>query len=335
MPMRKTYKQLPFENKKQPRGNLLCADADLRIEPPRSGAMSLAQLRDICLGLASNTTVKKLDLDNNNFALVYDPPYDDDEDPLAPLIELVEANSTLKTLDISNNNLYFGEEDGLLGSVEKLICRGNLTSLVIGGNMNIDDILMRKVGEWVAASGRRWRNISVGSVDADFDAAVVELKAAVRAAFVAAESQAIVGFFNRPRAASGGDAPPAAAVRRHEQGRAASPPRQPSSAPIAAAAVDGGVVPRERERSPSPGPGPAAAETAAAAAVPAAAAPVAGGASMAAGSPPAGASELRWVLSAHPPSPPLRLLPCVFFPPPARTSAMAVAGWQLTGQRGV
>ena len=44
--MRKTYKQLPFENKKQPRGNLLCADADLRIEPPRSGAMSLAQLRE-------------------------------------------------------------------------------------------------------------------------------------------------------------------------------------------------------------------------------------------------------------------------------------------------
>ena len=153
-------------------------------------------------------------------------------------------NKTLRTLDISNNGLYFREEEGLRGSLEKLVCNSNLTSIVIGGNMDIDDELMQKLGEWIAASGRRWRNVSVGSVDSDFDDAVTRLKAGVRAATAAVESKAIAGYFSRPRTV---EAPAKASaepdVPRHQIGRAVSPVRGDHDDNV-----------RQRDRSQSPGP---------------------------------------------------------------------------------
>ena len=95
--MRKSYRQLPFENKKPPRGKLMCSESELRVNPPSLGGMTPGQLRDICQGLAENKCVQKLDLDGNQFALGFDG-----EDALQPLVDLVAvcqlAQSSLSPL---------------------------------------------------------------------------------------------------------------------------------------------------------------------------------------------------------------------------------------------
>lgn len=255
--MRKAYRQLPFERKENPRGRLICSEPSLRVNPSTRGAMTPSQLQDICIGLADNTSVTKLDLDGNQFALGWDDA--ESGRALDPLVSLLEANKTIQTLDISNNGLSFAEEDGLLESMEKLICRSNLTSIVIGGNMDIDDVLMGKVGEWIAASGRRWKSVSVGSVDQDYNAAVEELRAAVRAATTSAETKAIGNFFKqRPAVAVAAHlqderpVPPRDGISvRHHRGRSASPERVDSGRKAGAA-----VRERSRSRSPEPAAAP-------------------------------------------------------------------------------
>lgn len=255
--MRKAFKQLPFESKIAPRGKLLCMESKLRVNPSSRGAMTPVELQQICAGLADNTFVQTLDLDGNQFAL----GWEDANEALTPVVQLVDSNRTIQTLDISNNGLSFAEENGLLGAVERIICRSNLTCLVIGGNMDIDDVLMEKLGHWVAASGRRWKGVRLGSVDADFCEAVEQLKTAVRTATAAAETRAIGHYFKERPAV---EQQPAAALPRAAVDRAASPRRE---------------APTQRERSRSPEP---------AAEPPAAAQTVAGSAAG-----PPGASELR------------------------------------------
>ena len=61
--------------------------------------------------------------------------------------------------------------------------------------MDIDDELMQKLGEWIAASGRRWRNVSVEAWIRLDDA--TRLKAGVRAATPSSPRPSLIP--SRPR----------------------------------------------------------------------------------------------------------------------------------------
>ena len=187
--MRKKYKTLPFESKKPPRGRLLCEAAQLRVDPVDMVAMGQSQLADICGGLLENEHVRFLDLDGNMLGLAVE----DGESPLGPLLNLVCKNKVLRGVDISNNSLSFDAES-VLTSVRKIILESNLTLLIIGGNLDIDDKLVVKLAGLVSQSKRRWRGISVGSVDNCYRE-VEDLKQACRESTAAAERSMIEAYF--------------------------------------------------------------------------------------------------------------------------------------------
>ncbi len=146
-------------------------------------------------GLRDNTNVTHLDLDGNQFAL----GADDEDVALEPLVELCRENKILTTLDISNNGLCFEEGSAQVESLGKLVLDSSLTSLIIGGNMDIEEELLEQLAGWVMKSERRWRNLGLGKINEDCEEAANKLRATVRQAANAAEAAALVDFFNRPR----------------------------------------------------------------------------------------------------------------------------------------
>lgn len=196
--LRSKFKSLPFENASRPRGRLNIDAKKLRVDTAQGGGcMTGADLQDVCTGLGDNTNVTHLDLDGNQFAL----GAEDEDTALEPLVELCRTNRTLTMLDISNNGLCFEEDSAQTTSLQQLVVDSNLTELIIGGNMDIDEELLEKMAGWIMQSKRRWRNVGLGKIDEDDEEAANNLRATVRQAANAAEAAALVDFFNRPRPA--------------------------------------------------------------------------------------------------------------------------------------
>ena len=244
--LRKRFKALPWENETSPRGRLNVEAKKLRVEPPAGGgAMATSELQELCTGLASNTHVTHLDLDGNQFAL----GCVEEDEALDPLVELCRTNKRLVSLDVSNNGLCFEEDSGQVAALEKLVVESGLTTLMIGGSMDIDEDLLRKIGTWVVKSERRWRNVGLGKLDDDEDVeeAADELRATVRRAANAVEAAALADYLKRPRlsaAAAAAARPPLTSVQ-------SLGGRDPAAAPPAQPACPAQVSPRSPKR-PAP-----------------------------------------------------------------------------------